>query len=391
MALAFAREGAGRVASRSSAKAARRSASGTRRSTSAPRAGCRRSSASRTTRRRCRRRSREQSAVRVFADKAAGYGIPGITIDGTDPDAIAAAFAWAAERARAGTGPRSSSSSAMRMCGHAHHDDMLYLGKDPQPSWELSAAHRAGLRRTASSTSSGRRAIRIPTYAARLEADGIIERAATSSASSARPRRSSRREARAVIDAPWPEPDAGGRRRVRRRAAARPRRGARSGGAGCVDARSGAAGRSSRVRRSTEGADVPRSGDARRRRRAARRSARVRLRRGRRRQVRQRVPAAAAAAEGVRRSHHQLAARRGRGARRLRRRGARGPAADRRDAVQRLRRDRLQPARQQRGEDPLPLGRHRCRWSCGCRGAGCATPARTTARTPSRGSTARRA
>ena len=28
----------------------------------------------------------EQSAARVFADKAAGYGIPGITIDGTDPD-----------------------------------------------------------------------------------------------------------------------------------------------------------------------------------------------------------------------------------------------------------------------------------------------------------------
>src|SRR5262245_42549040 len=30
----------------------------------------------------------EQSAVRVFAEKAAGYGIPGITVDGTDPDAI---------------------------------------------------------------------------------------------------------------------------------------------------------------------------------------------------------------------------------------------------------------------------------------------------------------
>ncbi|HXH24246.1 MAG TPA: thiamine pyrophosphate-dependent enzyme, partial [Vicinamibacterales bacterium] len=37
----------------------------------------------------------DQSAVRVFADKAAGYGIPGITIDGTDPEAIAAAFTWA--------------------------------------------------------------------------------------------------------------------------------------------------------------------------------------------------------------------------------------------------------------------------------------------------------
>jgi hypothetical protein len=47
----------------------------------------------------------DQSAVRVFADKAAGYGVPGITIDGTDPDAVAAAFAWAAERARAGAGP----------------------------------------------------------------------------------------------------------------------------------------------------------------------------------------------------------------------------------------------------------------------------------------------
>src|SRR5688572_23080184 len=47
----------------------------------------------------------QQSAARVFADKAAGYGIPGITIDGTDPDDIAAAFAWAAERARTGLGP----------------------------------------------------------------------------------------------------------------------------------------------------------------------------------------------------------------------------------------------------------------------------------------------
>src|SRR5439155_1327127 len=78
----------------------------------------------------------EQSAVRVFADKAVGYGIPGITIDGTDPDAIAAAFTWAAERARDGLGPTLIEVVAMRMCGHAHHDDMLYLGRDPQPSWE---------------------------------------------------------------------------------------------------------------------------------------------------------------------------------------------------------------------------------------------------------------
>ena len=71
----------------------------------------------------------EQSAARVFADKAAGYGIPGVTIDGTDPEAIAGAFTWAAERARAGQGPTLIEVVTMRMCGHAHHDDMLYLGR----------------------------------------------------------------------------------------------------------------------------------------------------------------------------------------------------------------------------------------------------------------------
>ena len=79
---------------------------------------------------------RENSAARVFADKGPGYGIPSITIDGTDPEAIAAAFGWAAERARDGRGPALIELVAMRMCGHAHHDDMLYLGKDPQASWE---------------------------------------------------------------------------------------------------------------------------------------------------------------------------------------------------------------------------------------------------------------
>lgn len=74
---------------------------------------------------------REQSKVRVFADKALGYGIPHVTVDGTDPEAIACAFAWAAERARGGHGPTLIETVAMRLCGHAHHDDMLYLGGDP--------------------------------------------------------------------------------------------------------------------------------------------------------------------------------------------------------------------------------------------------------------------
>jgi 2-oxoisovalerate dehydrogenase E1 component len=80
---------------------------------------------------------REQSRVRTFADKALGYGIPHVSVDGTDPDSIAAPFAWAAARARAGEGPSLVETIAMRMCGHAHHDDMLYLGGDPPLGFEL--------------------------------------------------------------------------------------------------------------------------------------------------------------------------------------------------------------------------------------------------------------
>jgi 2-oxoisovalerate dehydrogenase E1 component len=79
----------------------------------------------------------EQTAARVFGEKAAGYGIPHVTVDGTDPEEIAAAFAWAADRARRGEGPALLELVAMRMCGHAHHDDMLYLGGDPELAFEL--------------------------------------------------------------------------------------------------------------------------------------------------------------------------------------------------------------------------------------------------------------
>lgn len=79
----------------------------------------------------------EQSAVRIFAEKAAGYGMPHLTLDGTDPEEVAAAFAWGAGRARRGEGPVLLELVAMRMCGHAHHDDMLYLGGDPQLDFEI--------------------------------------------------------------------------------------------------------------------------------------------------------------------------------------------------------------------------------------------------------------
>ena len=117
----------------------------------------------------------EQSAVRVFADKAVGYGIPGITIDGTDPDAIAAAFDWAVQRAREGQGPTLLELISMRMCGHAHHDDMLYLGKDPPLGWEYPPLTGEGyVNRERYEYWAARDPI--PAYAARLEAAGLVDR-----------------------------------------------------------------------------------------------------------------------------------------------------------------------------------------------------------------------
>jgi 2-oxoisovalerate dehydrogenase E1 component len=150
----------------------------------------------------------EQSAVRVFADKAAGYGIPGITIDGTDADEIAAAFTWAAGRARAGAGPALIELVSMRMCGHAHHDDMLYLGKDPPGAWEYPPLGAGGY---ANREAYAFWSVRDPIarYAARLEEEGLIAAGQLEEV-----RREAEalveQEARAVIDAPWPAPESAG-------------------------------------------------------------------------------------------------------------------------------------------------------------------------------------
>ena len=85
-----------------------------------------------------------QTAARAFADKAIGYGIPCVTLDGNDPEAVAAAFAWAADRARRGEGTSLLELVTMRMCGHAHHDDMLYLGHEPHPGWDYPEVREGG-------------------------------------------------------------------------------------------------------------------------------------------------------------------------------------------------------------------------------------------------------
>jgi TPP-dependent pyruvate/acetoin dehydrogenase alpha subunit len=65
-----------------------------------------------------------------FAVKAVAYGIPGVTVDGTDVLAVHGAVAEAVARARDGEGPSIIEGVTMRMHGHAEHDPADYVVKE---------------------------------------------------------------------------------------------------------------------------------------------------------------------------------------------------------------------------------------------------------------------
>jgi pyruvate dehydrogenase E1 component subunit alpha len=64
-----------------------------------------------------------QSAADTLADKAVGYGIPAIRVDGTDVLAVFEATREAAERARSGGGPTFIEAVSYRAAPHATADD----------------------------------------------------------------------------------------------------------------------------------------------------------------------------------------------------------------------------------------------------------------------------
>ena len=64
-----------------------------------------------------------QMAVASVAARAAGYGIPGVQVDGLDPVAAWEASRAAAERARRGDGPSLLEFRVMRMTSHSSDDD----------------------------------------------------------------------------------------------------------------------------------------------------------------------------------------------------------------------------------------------------------------------------
>ncbi len=74
-----------------------------------------------------------QFRVEDLAERAIGYGIPGVIVDGTDACQVYDACHEACERARRGEGPTLIEAKMMRMKGHAIHDGAEYV---PKPLFE---------------------------------------------------------------------------------------------------------------------------------------------------------------------------------------------------------------------------------------------------------------
>ena len=79
---------------------------------------------------------RMQSAVKEYAVKAQAYGMPGITVDGTDVLAVYDATSEAVARARADEGPSLIECVTMRMHGHAEHDPADYVPREMLEEWQ---------------------------------------------------------------------------------------------------------------------------------------------------------------------------------------------------------------------------------------------------------------
>ncbi|MFO1475501.1 MAG: thiamine pyrophosphate-dependent dehydrogenase E1 component subunit alpha [Verrucomicrobiota bacterium] len=68
-----------------------------------------------------------QFACGSLLDRAAGYGVRGEEVDGTDLQACLSALDRAVSAARSGGGPQLILASLLRLCGHGEHDDSSYV------------------------------------------------------------------------------------------------------------------------------------------------------------------------------------------------------------------------------------------------------------------------
>lgn len=76
-----------------------------------------------------------QCTVENLAIRAEGYGIPGVTIDGTDIIKVMETTRVAIDRARAGDGPTLIECKNLRLKGHAVHDPASYVPGELLDEW----------------------------------------------------------------------------------------------------------------------------------------------------------------------------------------------------------------------------------------------------------------
>ncbi|MBS1271832.1 MAG: Acetoin:2,6-dichlorophenolindophenol oxidoreductase subunit alpha [Candidatus Marinimicrobia bacterium] len=78
----------------------------------------------------------KQYACDWIAQRAHGFDMPGIVVDGTDVVEMYRVTKWAVERARRGEGPALIESQTMRMRGHSEHDSADYVPQKVMEKWE---------------------------------------------------------------------------------------------------------------------------------------------------------------------------------------------------------------------------------------------------------------
>lgn len=76
-------------------------------------------------------------AVARVSDRASAYGMPGVTVDGNDVDAVFAAATTAVARARRGEGPTLIENVTYRWKGHSKSDKNLYRTREEIDEWKL--------------------------------------------------------------------------------------------------------------------------------------------------------------------------------------------------------------------------------------------------------------
>ena len=110
---------------------------------------------------------RDSARVARLSDRAAAYGMPGVTVDGNDAAVVHGAMQEPLRRARAGEGPSLVECMTYRHGGHHVNDPGLYLPKEELERWK---AHDPLLVLRERLTGAGVDSARIEAVDARVEA-----------------------------------------------------------------------------------------------------------------------------------------------------------------------------------------------------------------------------